>query len=244
VQHFGEHALRLSTLIASSSQDLAATKEDALFFDVLGLFVLHFPLWWSTPIRFALLIVATQVYGRHVLRFAVLKRSLLVWLTMLIIMTASPVVGWIVSACIRNTVVLPRPFVWYGHGLSFAMWCLTILLALSFGHWMLRRIDQRFAWNAFWLGQAATCMVVSIWAPEFSHLLSIPGGMALLLTLAVRSIPLRTLLVTAFAGIIVIPMSHLLSIALGPASGLLLFPAFVLITMPMLPVMGRYESVC
>ena len=243
VQHFGEHALRLSTLITGSSQDLAATKEDALFFDVLGLFVIHFPLWWCTPIRFALLIVATQLYGRHVLRFAVLKRSLLVWLTMLIIVTAAPVVGWIVSACIRSTVILPRPFVWYGHGLSLAMWCLSVLMVLSIGHWMLRRIDQRILWDAFWLGQAATCMTVSIWVPEFSHLFSVPGGMALLLTLAVRSIPLRTLLITAFAGIIVIPMQHLLSIALGPASGLLLFPTFALIALPMLPAMGKRESV-
>lgn len=243
VQHFGEHALNLSTLIAGSTRDLTATKEDALFFDVLGLFVLHFPLWWCTPIRFALLIVATQLYGRRVLRFAVLRRSLLVWFTMLIIATAVPIVGWIVSACIRSTVVLPRPFVWYGHGLSFAMWCLTVLIVLSLGHWMLRRIDQRFVWDAFWLGQATACMVVSIWAPEFSHLFSFPGGMALLLTLALRSIPLRTLLGTVFAGIIVIPVQHLLSIALGPAAGLLLFPAFALIAMPMLPAMGKCESV-
>lgn len=116
-------------------------------------------------------------------------------------------------------------------------------MVLSIGHWMLRRIDQRVVWDAFWLGQAMACMIVSIWVPEFSHLFSVPGGMALVLTLAVRSIPLRTLLGTAFAGIILIPMQHLLSIALGPASGLLLFPAFALIALPMLPAMGKRESV-
>ncbi|MBC7966194.1 MAG: M28 family peptidase [Fuerstia sp.] len=185
VQHFGEHALRLSTLIAGNSQDLAATKEDDLFFDVLGLFVIHFPLWWCMPIRFALLIVSTQLYGRHVLRFAILKRSLLVWLTMLIIVTVAPVVGWIVSACIRSTVILPRPFVWYGHGLSFAMWCLSVLMVLSIGHWMLRRIDQRVVWDAFWMDcqrlysehgdSAASIRLVRAWVvfcnvvPERAH---------------------------------------------------------------------------
>ena len=243
VQHFGEHALRLSTLIAGSTQDLAATKEDAVFFDVLGLFVVHYPVWWCVPIRFALLIVAVQVYGRHVLRRACLRQSLLVWLTMLLIATAAPVVGWILSACIRGTMILPRPFVWYGHGFSVVMWCLSLLMALSIGHWMLRRIDQRIVWDAFWLGQAMTCMVVSIWAPEFSHLLSVPGGMAIFLTLTVRSIPLRTLLGTAGAGIILIPVQHLVSIALGPAAGLLLFPAFALIAMPMLPALGKRNSV-
>jgi hypothetical protein len=243
VQHFGEHALRLSTLIAGSSQDLAATKEDAVFFDVLGLFVVHYPVWWCLPIRFALLIVAVQVYGRDVLRHEFLRQSLQVWLTMLLIATAAPIVGWILSACIRGTMILPRPFVWYGHGLSLAMWCLSLLMALSIGHRMLRRIDQRIVWDAFWLGQAMTCMVVSMWAPEFSHLLSVPGGMAILLTLTVRSIPLRTLLGTAGAGIILIPVQHLLSIALGPAAGLLLFPAFALIAMPMLPALGKRSSV-
>ena len=243
VQHFGEHALRLSTLIAGSTQDLTESKEDAVFFDVLGLFVIHYPVWWCMPIRYALLIVSTQLYGRNVLRRAVLGRSLLVWLTMLIIVTATPAAGWIVSACIRSTVILPRPFVWYGHGLSLAMWCLSLLMVLSFGRWMLRRIDQRIVWDAFWLGQAMTCMIVSILAPEFSHLLSIPGGMAIILTLAVRSIPLRTLLVTTGAGIILIPVHHLLSIALGPSAGLLLFPTFALIAMPMLPVMGKPDPV-
>lgn len=239
VQHFGEHALKLSTLIASNAEDLAATKEDAVFFDVLGLFVLHFPVWWCLPIRFALLVISVQLYGRHVLRGDALKQSLRVWLTMLLIMTAAPIVGWILSASIRGTMLLPRPFVWYGHGLSFAMWCLSLLMALSIAHWMLRRIDQRIVWDAFWLGQATICMVVSMWAPEFSHLLSIPGGMAIMLTLTVRSIPLRTLLATVGAGIILIPVQHLLSIALGPAAGLLLVPAFVLISMPMLSLMGK-----
>ena len=239
VQHFGEHALKLSTLITSDTEDLAPTNEDAVFFDVLGLFVVHFSVWWCLPIRFALLIVAVQLYGRHALRRDVLKQSLRVWLTMLLIALAAPIVGWIFSACIRGTMILPRPFVWYGHGLSFAMWCLSLLMALSIAHWMLRQFDQRIVWDAFWLGQATICMLVSIWIPEFSHLLSIPGGLAIVLTLTVRSISLRTLLATIGAGIILIPVQHLLSIALGPAAGLLLVPAFVLISMPMLSFMGK-----
>ena len=239
VQHFGELALAVSQEIASNGADLAVTKDDALFFDVLGMCVVHFPLSWCLPIRFALLIVSVQLYGRQALRRCNLRQSLWVWLTMLLIIIAAPIVGWIVSACIRGTMILPRPFVWYGHGLSFAMWCLSLLLSLSIGHWMLRRIDQREVWNAFWLGQATTCMFVSIWAPEFSHLLSIPGVLAIVLTLTVRFIPLRTILATAGAGILVIPVQHLLSIAMGPAAGMMLFPTFALITMPMLSAFGK-----
>ncbi len=239
VQHFGVHALTLSSQIASSPDDLTATSEDAVFFDVVGLYVIHFPVWWCLPIRIVLLAVAAHLYGRQTLRLAVLRQSLRVWFTMLLIMVAAPIAGWIVSASIRGTVILPRPFVWYGHGLSFAMWCLSLTFSLSIAHGLLRRIDQHFVWNAFWLGQATTCLVVSIWAPEFSHLLSVPAIMAIGLTLTVRSIAIRTLLVTVGAGFIVVPVHHLLSIALGPASGLLLFPTYALITMPMLSAMGK-----
>ncbi|MDA1229670.1 MAG: M28 family peptidase [Planctomycetota bacterium] len=239
VQHFGEHALKVSQRIAGSDEDLNSTPEDALFFDVLGLYVIHFPLWWCFPLRFALLFVAMQVYGRQVFRRDAFRKSLLVWLTMFLILVAAPILGWILSACIQDTLILPRPYVWYGHGLSFALWCLSMLFTLGLGHWMLQRIDQRNVWSAFWLGQAATCMIVSIRAPEFSHLFSVPGFIAIVLTLTVPSIPLRTLLVTVSAGLLLIPVQHLLSIALGPASGLLLFPMFSLIAMPMLSAVGK-----
>lgn len=239
VQHFGELALAVSQEIAGTGAELAVTNDDALFFDVLGMYVMYFPLSWCLPIRFALLMVSVQVYGRQALRRSNLRQSLRVWLTMLLIIIAAPTVGWLVSACIRGTMILPRPFVWYGHALSFAMWCLSLLLSLSIGRWMLRRVDQRGIWNAFWLGQATTCMFVSIWAPEFSHLLSIPGTLAILLTLSVTSWPLRTILVTAGAGVILIPVQHLLSIAMGPAAGMMLFPMFALIAMPMLSALGK-----
>ena len=235
----GVLALLMSTHMAGASQDLAVTSQDSVFFDVLGMYVINYPVWWCIPIRFALLLLAVKVYGGHVLRRDVLRQAVRVWLTMFIILMAAIVVGWTVSACLRGTTVLPRAFVWYGHALSFAMWCLTLLIALSISHWMLRTIDQRIVWDAFWLGQATTCLVVSIAAPEFSHVLSIPGTLAILLTLTIRSVSLRTVLATTGAGVMLIPMQHLLAIALGPASGALLFPAFVLIAMPMLPATGR-----
>ena len=239
VQHFGDQALLLSTHIAGVSQDLAVTSQDSVFFDVLGMYVINYPVWWCIPIRFALLLLAVKVYGGHVLRRDVLRQAVRVWLTMFIVLMAAIVVGWTVSACLRGTTVLPRAFVWYGHALSFAMWCLTLLIALSISHWMLWTIDQRIVWDAFWLGQATTCLVVSIAAPEFSHVLSIPGTLAILLTLTIRSVSLRTVLATTGAGVMLIPMQHLLAIALGPASGALLFPAFALIAMPILPATGR-----
>ena len=243
VQHFGEHALKVATRVASDANEFSMTTENSVFFDVLGLFVVHYPVWWCLPIRFAVLIVSVQLYGRQVLRLNVLRQTVRVWLSMLLIVIAAPIAGWLISSCIYRTLILPQPFVWYGHWLSFAMWCLSLLMSLSIGHWMLRRIDQSLVWNAFWLGQATTCLVVSIYAPEFSYLLSVPAGIAILLTLTVGSLPLRTLMATVAAGILLIPVQHLLSIALGPRTGMLLMPAFALIAMPMLPALGKSDAV-
>ncbi len=242
VQHFGEHALSVARGISKDFRDLQATREDRVYFDILGLVVIHFPVWWCVPLRFAVLIVAVQLYGRQVLRQNVIRQAMKVWLTMLLIITTSPVVGWLITSSIYHTAILPRAFVWYGHGLSFAMWCLSLLSSLAIAHWLLRRIDRSLVWNAFWLGQATTCMVVSIYAPEFSYLLSIPAAVAIALTFTVRSVPLRTILATIAAGILLIPVQHLLSIALGPRSGVLLFPAFALVAMPMLAALGTRNT--
>jgi hypothetical protein len=158
---------------------------------------------------------------------------------MLLIIVANAMLGWIISESVRDTVVLPRRFVWYGHGLSFVMWCVSLTVSCSIARGILGRIDQATVWNAFWLGQAMTNLVVSIVAPEFSHLLAIPGLIAVLLTFTVRPILWRTILSTAAAGVMLIPVQHLLAIALGPSGGLMLFPMFALIAMPMLPLFGR-----
>jgi hypothetical protein len=38
---------------------------------------------------------------------------------------------------------------------------------------------------------------------------------------------------------LLIPLHHLIAIALGPASGLMLLPAFSLLSMPLLPAFSR-----
>lgn len=239
VQHFGEHALNVGFRIAASETETLETTENAVFFDVLGWRVVHYPVSWSFYLRFILLLTAVQLYGRQALSRLCRRDSARVWCAMLLMMVVTAAMGWVFSAALRGTSLLPRAFVWYGHSLSFLMWCLSLLISFSIAHGLLWRIDSRSVWNAFWLGQAVTNLCVSIFLPEFSHLLLVPGVAAVLLTFTVRPILLRTLLATAAAGVLLIPVQHLLAIALGPTGGLMLFPAFALIAMPMLPLFGR-----
>jgi hypothetical protein len=48
--------------------------------------------------------------------------------------------------------------------------------------------------------------------------------------------------VACLCGVLLIPLHHLLAIALGPANGLLLFPAFSLLAMPLLPAFACHSN--
>ena len=238
VQHLGEAALTVAQAIATTDDDFNDHSQDALFFDVLGGYVIHMPISWNFPIRFALLFAAVQVYGRPLVRRRHVWPVVRVWLTMAMILPMACALGWLVSRSIIGTSLLSRPFVAHGHWLSLGMWfiCLAACCMLAYG--MLRRINQQCLWDAFWLAHAATCMVVSIFLPEFSYLLSVPAMFALVTTLLLRSIPARTRIVACLSAVLLIPLDHLISIALGPANGMLLFPVYSLLIMPMLPAFG------
>ena len=53
-----------------------------------------------------------------------------------------------------------------------------------------------------------------------------------------RSNPSRTQTVACLSAVLLIPLDRLISIALGPANGMLLFPVYSLLIMPMLPAFG------
>ncbi len=240
VQHLGETALSVAQAIAATDDDFNDQSQNAIFFDVLGHYVIHMPISWNLPIRFALLFAAVQVYGRPLVRRRVVWPVIRVWSTMAMILPMACALGWLVSRSIMGTSILPRPFVEHGHWLSLGMWFICLVACGTLAYGMLRRVNQECLWDAFWLAHAATCMVVSIFLPEFSYLLSVPAMFALVSTLLIRSIPTRTRVVACLSAILLIPLDHLISIALGPANGMLLFPVYSLLIMPMLPAFGHF----
>lgn len=239
VQHFGATTLSVAREIATSSDDLNDTSEDGLFFDLLGTTVVVAPLWWNAPLRFLILFIAVQIYGRPLVKVKEFRTVFTVWLTMAFVLPAMAGLGFVLSLCIRGTSLLPVPFVPWGHWLSLSLWIIALSVCSIWMHLMLRRHRAETVWNAFWLAHAATNMVVSIAMPEFSYLLFVPALFAMFVTVAVKDIFLRTAIVTCLSAVLLIPLHHLIAIALGPASGLMLLPAFSLLSMPLLPVFSR-----
>jgi len=242
LQHFGDTALSVGRAIAESDEDLSAPSSDAIFFDVLGQYVVSVPASWNVPIRIALLFIAVRIYGRPLLRDKRYREVIRVWGTMAILLPLMTGLGWAFSQSIYGSSLLPKAFVAHGHWLTLLEWIVSLSVSCGLMHGMLRRVDCHTVWSAFWLAHAATCLVVSYFIPEFSYLLSVPAMFAIVATLLIRSHLIRTAVVTCLCAVLLIPLHHLLAIGLGPANGMLLFPAFSLLAMPLLPAFARYPS--
>lgn len=245
VQHLGEMAYEMGNAIACDPVDFVDSSgefRDAIFFDVFGLYVFHMPMSWNLPLRIAILFTAVQLYGRRLLRSRQFRSVFIVWGVMAIMLPLALVSGWLVQTSLVGTSLLPRPFVAWGHWLSLGIW-IASLSQCSLIAWLgLRRITARCLWDSFWMAHAATCMVVSTIAPEFSYLLSVPALVAIAATLLIRDLWTRTIVVSCATAIILIPLDHLIAIALGPRNAMMLFPAFALLIMPLLPAFADFRD--
>lgn len=245
VQHIGEMAYSVGSAIAKDAVDYYGSpnaSQDAIFFDMLGLQVFHMPISWNLPLRFVILFTAVQLYGRRLLRSRQFRSIFRVWAVMAVMLPLALASGWLVQKSIAGTSLLPRPFVPWGHWISFGIWVASLLQCTIVAGIGLRRIGSRCLWDSFWLAHAATCMVVSTIAPEFSYLLSVPALFAIAATLLVRDLWWRTIVVSCATAVILVPLDHLISIALGPWNAMLLFPAFALLIMPMLPAFADFSD--
>ena len=239
LQHFGEHALNLARRIATTDAELPQTPNDAAFFDVLGLFVVHYPLSWCLPLSIAVFVLIFRVNRKGLLAPDGLRALLRVGIAGLTVAVTSAAIGWFLSRLMRDTGLLPRTFVWYGHLLSVALWLISAVTSLGLARWLLRRFAAETLWSVLWIWWTLAGISVATIAPEFSHLLLWPAYLAAGLSMIRSSVAVRTVFVTIGCAVLLVPVLHLLSIALGPASGAILCPAFALSLWPLYPAMAN-----
>ncbi len=238
IQHFGEHALNLSRRIATSDVELAESRDDAEFFDVLGLFVVSFPLSWCLPLSLVAFMAIVATNWRRVCSPAGLQTFLRLGFAGLIVGLTSSMAGWFLSRLIREMGVLPRSFVWYGPALVIGLWIVSATASLGIARWILKHRSAEHTWGSLWLWWSFAGISVAAVAPEFSHLLLVPALLAAGLSASKWSVTTRTLIASFGSAILVVPVQHLLSIALGPSSGILLCPTFALALVPIYPLVA------
>lgn len=239
LQHFGEQALNLARHIATSDVELAESRDDAEFFDVFGLFVVSYPLWWCLPLSILAFIGIAATNWRRVCSPDGLQTFLRLGLCGLIVGLSSVCVGWFLSRLLRETGALPRSFVWYGHWLSIGLWCVSAAISLGVARWLLQRRSAEHTWSSVWLWWSFAGISVATIAPEFSHLLLVPTFLAAGLSASKSHVMPRTLVATLGSAILLVPTQHLLSIALGPGNGILLNPVFAMLLVPIYPLVAN-----
>ena len=241
LQHFGEHALSLSRRIAMTDAELPQSAADAAFFDVLGLFVVHYPLSWCLPLSIAAFVLMLVANRKTLLARDGPRTLLIVGLADLTVVVAMTLLGGFLSRLMRDLGMLPRSFVWYGHALSVALWVISAATSLGIARWLLRRCSAATVWSVFWLWWSIAGISVAAIAPEFSPLLFWPASLAVMLSMARWSVAAKTFVSALGSAVLLVPVSHLLAIALGPSSGTFLCLAFALHLMPLYPALAMFE---
>ena len=163
---------------------LLAANEDAVFFDVLGLFVAYFPESWAWPLAAATCVVLVAV-RRLEIRFTVRRANAWV-LTLLAILVAaglSAALGWGLTRGLSAAGLLPRIHVAHGRWIAALYWPLSLGILWFVGRGVLRRSRATEVWAAFWLVWSFAALAVALRLPGFCHMLLVPALVAALLSL-------------------------------------------------------------
>jgi Peptidase family M28 len=207
LQHHRENML--STLRALADADLAArTRDDAVYFDVLGFFLAWWPAGWTVWIAVAsliLLVFAVRKGDARSMTFGVLAT----FAAILFAGFGGFAIGWLArlrSADVANWVAYSAPSI-------IAMW-LTGLAAALFAARLFRRKEREMIVGAALVFHAAA-IVLAITIPGPSFLFLVPAVLVTLAALAKMNETAIGAIAATGAAIVIFPMGLLLYDALG-----------------------------
>ncbi len=237
LQHYGEIVLRLAGHIVEEDLRPSSTG-DALYFDVFGWYVVHCPLSWCMPIGVIGCLAILAVNRHRLLEAGAVRTLALCGLCSVLVMIAVGTEGWFLGRLWRDIGLLPRQFVSHGPVLCLVLWLFALATSLGIARWLLSRCSYESVWAATWVNWSLAGLSVSVIMPEFSHLAFLPELAAI--GLSVSSIPqcLRVLGALLAVTLSMMPLQHLLMIALGPGGGLFWCPAIALLAIPLYPALG------
>ncbi len=243
LQHHGENALALARAIAGDeSVDLEASSEDAVFFDVFGMFVVYYPESWAIPLAVAALVVlvlrfAWPLYGRPVFRC-----TLLLVTTIVLTLLGSVATGAIVAKVLQAVGILWRSHVALGGPIFVLYLTISATLLWWVARLLLRGTDRGVAWSVFWIMWSAVGVVLAALIPGFSYFLLVPALSAALLSLLPLGLHSRMILSVLVTSVVLLPIANQMPLALGPRAGWILCGVFTLIFLPLLPFFGVFAG--
>jgi hypothetical protein len=176
LQHHGDNALAAVRGLAEA--DLASPPPGkAVFFDVLGWFVIHWPAGWSLALAVLalVLVIAAVVLGRRRGAFTggELAKGLLL-LPGTLILTGALAFG--IQMLLRAA--FPAPWIANPLPATLAFWFLPLAVTLGLAAWLARRTGAAALWAGSWIWWAVLGVLLAVLAPGTSYLFLVPALVA------------------------------------------------------------------
>jgi hypothetical protein len=219
IQHHADNAFAMAR--ALGDEELAPRKGRAVFFDVLGLAVVHWPATWALPIAVlgAMALALALAFAR-----AKIGRSFRAAFAALMLPQGAAAVVLIASFLARVSglhggqwVATPAPYL-------LLAWAVPILLLVLFVRHLRKRTDRFTAWAAVHVTLSIAGIAVAHLLPGGSYLFVAPAAVAAVLAVVVSAAPEGLLPATLSIAVIVsavvaallwFPVALMLSAALG-----------------------------
>lgn len=240
VQHHGAHATALARALGWTEIDDLSAEQDAIFFDLLGQYVVVYPASWGAPLAWLTTVVIVWQWLRYFRRSRAWGGIGWTTLAALAAIITSAAVCWLICWGLTAAGVLQGRFVssgWLIHWTyaGVAALCLWGVLGI------LRRTGAEPVWHSIALGWAAVHLGVAIFLPGMSYLFLAPCLACAVLSLTPWDRRWTAAIATIVSGSVLLPTMNLLAAAFGPSYGLALGMIFAAVLTPVFPMLGREE---
>ncbi|MGE3779513.1 MAG: M28 family peptidase, partial [Pirellulaceae bacterium] len=218
VQHHGENALTLTRELLHEAPEAFADEEDAVFFDVVGQWIVWYPNAWAIWLAVAPFLVlsvgqflrwrdpqARGSSGRVVLA-AGLTVAWSYGLGMLLGMGASQA---LIDA---RATLADMPAIAWTVFFMVLVWITSIGGTVWLAGSLLRRAAALDVWWTVWCGWSAVALLTAAWLPGFSHYVTWPAMAAALVSWHPH-VRVRVAAPVLVAGVLLVPLLYLLPIA-------------------------------
>jgi len=235
VQHHGDNALEMARWLGACDWSELESSDDAVFGDLLGLFVLVYPQSWALTLSLIPLFWLVMLGHRRLLQPASWRVGIRL-LALAIGLLAIAVAVGVALRFVQRTLPYAVPWDAYSTELFTTYWGLAVLIFVGIGYRVLR--DHSLETTAWWVafGYALLGLVVAWLLPGMSHFFLVPTiAAALFLTLPV-GIAWRIAAAALVTGAVLVPATVLIDQAIRSSAPQVLFPLHILSLMPLLPL--------
>lgn len=238
VQHHGEHATALARALGWSEIDDLSADQDAIFFDILGFYVVAYPASWGAPIAWLMLVLLVLLGMGQLRQRSTWAGILWTLLATLAAATSASAACWLIGWVLSAVGILNQRFVSSG-------WLIHLAYVAVAGVCLwgvagtLRRAAAETVWLSVWLGWGIVHLAVAILVPGMSYLFLLPCLVGVVLSLRRWDRRWTAAVATVACGVVLVPTLNLLAASFGPGYGMVLGGLICASLSPLYPLLAK-----